>query len=171
VYRGFEALLGVGRSGAVQGKEVLRDAEEYVQSRREWEGFVKLDKRVQDVESDITSIKRVIHESEGMDTGEEGSAKWADIDLKTVSLPSRFPTSPMESEDRPKASRILSNVGRSFSSNIIGAPRRVGSFAGNLYRPKDKRVDGDAPGTPDGSETKESEGLLARVQHASDDVE
>ena len=171
VYRGFEALLGVGRSGAVQGKEVLRDAEEYVQSRREWEGYVKLDKRVLDIESDITGIKRVIHESEGMDTGEEGSTKWADVDLKTVSLPRRFPTSPVEGEERPKASRILSNVGRSFSSNIIGAPRRVGSFAGSLYRPKDRRADGDVPGTPDSVETKESEGLLARAEHASDDVE
>jgi hypothetical protein len=169
VYRGFEALLGVGRSGAVQGKEVLRDAEEYVRSRRDWEGYVKLDKRVQDIESDITGIKRVIHESEGLDTGEEGSTKWADIDLKTVSLPSRFPTTAVDGEEPRKASHILSNVGRSFSSNIIGAPRRVGSFAGSLYRPKDKKSNGDAPGTPDGLEDREADGLLAN--HSSDDVE
>jgi hypothetical protein len=31
-----------------------------------------------------------------------------------------------------------SNVGRSFSASVISAPRKVGGFAGGLYRPKKK---------------------------------
>jgi hypothetical protein len=54
VFRGFEALLGVGKSGVVQGKEVISDAEEYIADRKEWEGYSKLETRVADIEHDIT---------------------------------------------------------------------------------------------------------------------
>jgi hypothetical protein len=141
VFRGFEALLGVGKSGVVQGKEVISDAEEYIADRKEWEGYSKLETRVADIEHDITGIKRVVHESEGLETGEEGSTRLSELDLKTVSLPTRHPVSPLEDGERRRGSNILSsvgNVGRSFSSGLVSAPRRVGSFAGGLYRPKDK---------------------------------
>jgi hypothetical protein len=80
-------------------------------------------------------------ESEGLETGEEGSTRLSELDLKTVSLPTRHPVSPLEDGERRRGSNILSsvgNVGRSFSSGLVSAPRRVGSFAGGLYRPKDK---------------------------------
>jgi len=163
VFRGFEALLGVGKTGAVQGKEVLRDADEYIQHRTEWEGYSKLQKRIDDIESDITGIKRIIHENEGLDIGEDELTKWSDIELRTVSLPTRHPISPVEIDEKRRGSQILAIVGRSFSSGIVGAPRRVGSFAGGLYRKdkKDIRDTGDA----------EKDGLLDGKQGVEDDVE
>lgn len=144
VYRGFEALLGVGKSGAVQGKEVIKDASEYIDHRKDWDGYVKLQKRIEDVEHDLTGVQRVIHESEGLEIDE--TTKWADLELRTVAVPTRHPASPVDG-DR-KGSRILSNVGsvgRSFSSSVIGAPRRMGSFAGGLYKPKDKEEEERSP--------------------------
>ena len=163
VFRGFEALLGVGKTGAVQGKEVLRDADEYIQDRTEWEGYAKLQKRIDDIESDITGIKRIIHENQGLDIGEEGLTKWSDIELRTVTLPSRHPTGPVEVDERRRGSQILASVGRSFSSGIVGAPRRVGSFAGGLYRKDKKETDGHGDA--------ERDGLMNGKHGGEDDVE
>lgn len=142
VFRGFEALLGVGKSGAVQGKEVIKDAGEYIDHRQSWEGYTKLQKRIEDIEHDLMSVQRVIHESEGLETDE--TTKWADLELRTVTVPSRLPATSVEGSR--KGSRILSNVGnvgKSFSSSVIGAPKRMGSFAGGLYKSKDKTEEGE----------------------------
>ena len=138
VFRGFEALLGVGKSGAVQGKKVLQDADEYVTDRLSWAGYNKLEKRIEDVESDVTRIKGVAHEMEGMDTGDEAApTKWSEVELRTIAVPARSLLGLPEREAQRRGTNLLSgvgNVGRSFSATVLTAPRRVGSFAGGLYR-------------------------------------
>lgn len=189
VYRGFEALLGVGKSGAVQGKQVMNDAREYIHHRLAWEGFTKLQNRVRDVESDLTVLKRTIHELEGMEIEKEDElsrrSPWAELDLKTVSatrsmfssspLPSPFPhNSPLNHENNPMdglgkrraVSGLLNgvgSVGRSFSSSVIGAPRRVGTFAGGMVRGASKSSAPEKNG-------HESEKMLGS-RHSEDDVE
>ena len=179
VFRGFEALLGVGKSGAVQGKEVIKDAEAYISDRTAWECYARLEKRVGDTEHDLTTLKRVVHELEGMEIeGDETvtqKSPWTNLDLKTVSpTPQRsFPSlswplggERLDVDPRRRTSSIFSSVGdvsRSFSASVIGAPRRVGSFAGGLYRGKSQ--DGHAD-----HEQREGEGLL-RDGKAEDDVE
>jgi len=161
VYRGFEALLGAGAgSGAVQGKEVMRDVREYVEEKRQSEGYVKLSKRVEDIEHDLALLKRSVHEVEGMEVdngaGEENTGKrkhsvsvWQTLKLRTVTpTVTRVSASPVESSspvdvdlDAHRRTSLLSSmgssvgsVGRSFSATVIGTPKRVSGIAGGLYR-------------------------------------
>ena len=159
VYRGFEALLGVGQSGAIQGKEVIKDAEEYVTSRLSTDAVGRLSRRVGEIELDLTTIKTELHKLEGIDAasvsdqvrrGEDLSSTtiWERIEYRTITPPSRrsFPSSPssfleqrspaLGFDPRRRTSNIMSsvgNVGRSFSASLVGAPKRMGSFAGGLY--------------------------------------
>jgi len=57
----------------------------------------------------------------------------------------------------------VSSVGRSLSASVISAPRKVGGFAGGLYKPKKKDV--QSPGKGEGEE----EGMMRRKE--DDDVE
>ncbi|RXK41776.1 hypothetical protein M231_01011 [Tremella mesenterica] len=65
LFSGFEALLGVG--SVVHSSQVLRDAKDYVDDRLGWEGYNKLERKIEELESDLTLIQRVLHESEGME--------------------------------------------------------------------------------------------------------
>ncbi|EIW69818.1 hypothetical protein TREMEDRAFT_12156, partial [Tremella mesenterica DSM 1558] len=65
LFSGFEALLGVG--SVVHSSQVLRDAKDYVDDRLSWEGYNKLERKIEELESDLTLIQRVLHESEGME--------------------------------------------------------------------------------------------------------
>ncbi|ORY35668.1 hypothetical protein BCR39DRAFT_511403 [Naematelia encephala] len=157
VFRGFEALLGVGSSGAVQGKQVVQDAREYLEDRTEHGPYPKLESKVADVERDLAIIKRTLHETtEGMEmdkdkesgndrTNKRGSI-WTSVKLSTVSTPttrslvnsSSPPESPV-SENRRRTTSLFAGVGsagRTFSASVIGAPRRAvtGGFTGGLYR-------------------------------------
>jgi hypothetical protein len=82
VYRGFEALLGVGGSGngasaggstsvsgggVVQTKDVLADARAFVEHKNLSSDFGKLETKVKDLELDLSNIKSKVHEIEGMD--------------------------------------------------------------------------------------------------------
>jgi hypothetical protein len=167
----------------------MNDAREYIHHRLAWEGYTKLQNRVRDVESDLTVLKRTIHELEGMEIAKEDElsrrSPWAELDLKTVSatrsmfssspLPSPFPpNSPLNHEKNPMdglgkrraVSGLLNgvgSVGRSFSSSVIGAPRRVGTFAGGMVRGASKSSAPEKNG-------HESEKMLGS-RHSEDDVE
>lgn len=182
VYRGFEALLGVGvGSGALQGKGVMRDAREYVTDKRQEEGFAKLAKRVENVEHDLALLKRTVHEVEGMevDKGEEDVGKgkrsiWQNLELRTVTptttriaaSPIVIPSPDSEFGDPSRKPSLLSSVGsvgRSFSASVIGAPRRVSGLAGGLYRGPKGSLGGPAARSKD----RDTDGLLME----EDDVE
>lgn len=172
VYRGFEALLGVG-TGVVQSKDVLKDAREFVDFKMLGEGFAKLSSKVGDLEDDLSSLKAKIHELDGMDLssptppGDAGSdtppvvspttdtptsssagffksssSVWTSLSLKSVDVTPPVTPSPSIEEGRRKLGSGMfggvSNVGRSFSASVISAPRKVGGFAGGLYRPRRK---------------------------------
>lgn len=104
VFRGFEALLGVG--SVVQSSEVLKDAKEFVEDKlgegRGRAGFDRLEKKVEDLEHDLAVLKAKVHEVEdGMEitipiaTAETESEQtnstlgsiWADLPLRTVTPP------------------------------------------------------------------------------------
>lgn len=153
VYRGFEALLNVGKGGMVHSGEVISDAEEYVQDRSAGETSTKLQTRVADIEADLSLLKEKIMEYQGAGAPEDAEEEpkkasksrsvWTDIPLKTVSPIHARTTSPLGTPtDSPGASprqnpmAVMGNMGRSFSASIVGAPRKVSGFAGGLYRPK-----------------------------------
>jgi hypothetical protein len=167
VYRGFEALLGVGGNGAVQGSEVLRDAREYAEEKEkegETGSFRRLEKKVGDLEHDIVLLKRTVHEVEGMDlsdidiTGQdEGQEKkknprtiWHGIKLRTITItpPSPIFGQTVNTDSRRRTTSLLSSVGsvgRSFSSTVVGTPRRaVSGFTGGLYKGKKGKANGKA---------------------------
>jgi hypothetical protein len=179
VYRGFEALLGVGfmnggGGGVVQSNNVFEDAREFVAFKLN-DGWSKLNGKVGDLEMDLSTVKSKIHELEGMDlTYEEESPSlqrtnsdvstpkpksiWNTLDLKTVTL---APTTPIPEEGRRRLGQGVfggvSSVGRSFSASVISAPRKVGGFAGGLYKPKNKK--------------SEEVGLIQDNNREADDVE
>ncbi|ORX41163.1 hypothetical protein BD324DRAFT_654716 [Kockovaella imperatae] len=159
VYRGFEALLGVEKSGAIQGKNVLSDAKEYLEEQEAKGTMYKLQKRVEDTEADITMIKTQLHRLEGMEvaeedlseTDEEGERRsrsvWSTLHYRTVTptIPKPFPllqssflsdqSGQSDNDPRRRGTGLFSgmgSVGRSFSSTIVGAPRRVGGLASGL---------------------------------------
>lgn len=135
----------------------MADARDYLSSQMERDIFGRLEKRIRDVEHDITAIKTQLHKLEGMDIqaetedAEESRSIWTQVKYRTVtpttprpfpSFPS-FPSSPSfqnhdsDGDPRKRTSSLFSsvgNVGRSFSASIVGAPRRMGSFAGGLHR-------------------------------------
>jgi hypothetical protein len=201
VYRGFEALLGVGEGGGVvQSKDVLGDAREYVIFKKdETGGWVKLNGKVQDLEMDLMSIKSKIHELEGMeisfdadvdvDVGREDEeignlpspslsptisksspilrprniSIWTTLPLRTITT-APTPTAPVEEGAGGGRRRLglgggmfggVSSVGRSLSASVISAPRKVGGFAGGLYKPKTKVSAGEG----------EKEGLINENQN------
>jgi hypothetical protein len=180
VYRGFEALLNVGHGGMAHAGEVIADAEEYVSDRSAAGPFDKLQARVADIEADLSTLKeRVIQyqgagapEDEPNQETEKGRSKflaksvWSDVPLITVSPIHVRSASPLNSpkldspSSSPRASPIavMGNMGRSFSSSIVGAPRKVSGFAGGLYRPRKK----------EGQVVSEREEL---VRNGEDDVE
>lgn len=162
VYRGFEALLGVGLGGVVQSSSVFEDAREFVAFKLN-EGWTKLNGKVGDLEMDLSTVKSKIHELEGMDlsydeeptspslsrTGSNANVEtpslkpksiWNTLDLKTVTL---APTTPVPEGGRRRLGQGVfggvSSVGRSFSASVISAPRKVGGFAGGLYKPRNKK--------------------------------
>nr|XP_019000654.1 uncharacterized protein I203_06699 [Kwoniella mangroviensis CBS 8507]OCF64115.1 hypothetical protein I203_06699 [Kwoniella mangroviensis CBS 8507] len=184
VYRGFEALLNVGKTKKNQSKEnIMNEVKEYISAKDESkdEGYKRLKVRIENIESDLTEIKRVIHSTQldGMDltdqeTGGKRNDVWGTIELKTINIPTTsnrsafFGISPISSplptpssfgpssplfEGLPnpnspldgyplaigrRTSNMFSTVGnvsRSFSSSVIGAPRRVSDLATGLYRP------------------------------------
>jgi len=174
VYRGFEALLGVGGGGVVQSSNVFEDAREFVTFKLN-EGWTKLSGKVGDLEMDLSTVKSKIHELEGMDlTYEEESPSlnrtnsdistpkpksiWSTLDLKTITL---APTTPVPEEGRRRLGQGVfggvSSVGRSFSASVISAPRKVGGFAGGLYKPRNKK--------------SEEVGLIQDNNDRGDDVE
>ena len=58
----------------------------------------------------------------------------------------------------------VSSVGRSLSASVISAPRKVGGFAGGLYKPKKRDVSTNNPSRG------EEEGLMQNKRE-DDDVE
>jgi hypothetical protein len=178
VYRGFEALLGVGGGGVVQSSNVFEDAREFVAFKLK-DGWTKLSGKVGDLEMDLSTVKSKIHELEGMDLSYEEEPTspslsrtglnvetpiskpksiWNTLDLKTVTL---APTTPIPEEGRRRLGQGVfggvSSVGRSFSASVISAPRKVGGFAGGLYKPKNKK--------------SEEVGLIQDNNREADDVE
>ena len=264
VYRGFEALLGVGSSttasgsgsggsgsgfafgggrggSVVQSKDVLKDAGEFVIHKQSSEEFGKLEKKVRDLEYDLSSIKAKCHELEGMDldstphitstgTGtdpttltptltspnpnvnhnteqpkERGFLKptpsiWSSLELLSISNPTPRPTPPstpsLSSTSNGAGNGIgvedgrkrlgsgmfngVSSAGRSFSASVISAPKKMGGFAGGLYRPKRKdnsqsldqaQVQAQEKGKEQGQGQGESERLISDNKEREDDVE
>jgi len=180
VFRGFEALLGVGfnlngqGAGVVQSKDVFEDAREFVEFKIS-DGWGKLSSKVGDLEMDLSTVKSKIHELEGMDlssipieeeptspslsrTGSSDTTPstttstpkvksiWNTLDLRTVTP---APTTPIPEEGRRRLGLGqgmfggVSSVGRSFSASVISAPRKVGGFAGGLYKPRSKARAGE----------------------------
>jgi len=167
VYRGFEALLGVGfGGGVVQSGNVFQDAKGFVEFKLNGiDGWGKLNGKVNDLEMDLSTVKSKIHELEGMDLSYEdeqppslsrgnsnsntdtnptaptpkSKSIWNTLDLKTVTL---TPTTPVPEDGRRRLGQGMfggvSSVGRSFSASVISAPRKVGGFAGGLYKPRNK---------------------------------
>lgn len=175
VFHGFAALLGVGASGVVQAASVLRDAVGYTEARVGADTPIeRLDSRVGEIEHDLAIIKRTLHEAEGMDAPAEDTpagkgrrqSVWTTLALKTVTptlrptVPLLLPVSESDDDEEPRrvrgAGSLLSSVGRSFSSGVVGAPRRVSGLAGGLYRPRKE-------------DDKEKEPLVERK--SEDDVE
>lgn len=246
VYRGFEALLGVGTSttatgsgsgsgsgfafgggrSVVQSKDVLKDAGEFVTYKQSSEEFGKLEKKVRDLEYDLSSIKAKCHELEGMDldsnplahgesstsTGtslspnpsvnpnidqskERGFLKptpsiWSSLELLSISNPTPRPTPPSTpsissfgpgpghgagqggNEDGRKRLGSgmftgVSSAGRSFSASVISAPKKMGGFAGGLYRPRRK----DQPQTQDQSQAQAQSQSQSQTQAQSQSQE
>lgn len=102
---GFAALLGVGASGVVQAASVLRDARTYADGRMGPDTpNARFSSRVADVEHDLATIKRTLHEMEGMDAPEEEPASaggkkkkrspFAGLQLRTVSALPLTPRTP-----------------------------------------------------------------------------
>ncbi|WRT70544.1 uncharacterized protein IL334_007542 [Kwoniella shivajii] len=200
VYRGFEALLNVGKG---KKENTMDEVREYVDAKNDEndDGWNRLRLRVERIENDLAEIKRVIHEMEGMEVthwdqthleSEDRKSKkiiWEGINLQTVSIPSHTRSSilnlspvnsPLNSpsiDGLPSSASIhgngngfdpirktsnmfssVGNVGRSFSSSVIGAPRRVSGLATGLYRPGNKKHEGD-------------QGLVNHAVDEDDDVE
>lgn len=99
VFHGFAALLDVGGRGVVRAASVLRDARSYAASRSgDGTTYARLDLRVTDIEHDLMTIKRAMHEHAGEVEPEEpqqaangmaalGRRKpsvWQSLPLKTV---------------------------------------------------------------------------------------
>ncbi|EJT50787.1 hypothetical protein A1Q1_08045 [Trichosporon asahii var. asahii CBS 2479] len=99
VFHGFAALLDVGGRGVVQAASVLRDARSYAASRSgDGTTYARLSVRVSDIEHDLMTIKRAMHEHAGEVEPEEvqpqvngmaalGRRKpslWQSLPLKTV---------------------------------------------------------------------------------------
>ncbi|WVF68027.1 hypothetical protein IAT40_002789 [Kwoniella sp. CBS 6097] len=226
VYRGFEALLNVGK-GTGKKDGIMDEVREYIEVKGDDkdENWNKLRKRVENVENDFAEIKRIIHEGEGMEVSHENdehdhesSAEgfmkrkksiWDGVELKTVSVPIRGASTPGYSplntplgsplldalanspsslvspggsatgagggfgagfDPRRRTSNMLSSVGsvgRSFSSSVIGAPRKVSGLASGLYR--GPGLGGLGGGKGKGHEG-ETEGLVKRFDE-EDDVE
>jgi len=180
VYRGFEALLGVGAgSGAVQGKDVMSDARDYVNEKLVGERNAKLAKRVEDVEHDLVLLKRTVHEVDGMEVdkscdedaeGVDGSGSgsgsknvWCNLDLRTITTASGRSIDTAILSSRRQTTALLSSVGsvgRSFSASVIGTPRKVSSLAGGLYH-----------GTIGSPRSKNSTGESDSLLEEEDDVE
>ena len=168
--------MGVGLGGVVQSSSVFEDAREFVAFKLN-EGWTKLNGKVGDLEMDLSTVKSKIHELEGMDlsyeeeptspslsrtTSDISTPKpksiWNTLDLKTVTL---APTTPIAEEGRRRLGQGVfggvSSVGRSFSASVISAPRKVGGFAGGLYKPRNKK--------------SEEVGLIQDNNDRGDDVE
>jgi hypothetical protein len=157
VYRGFEALLNVGKTGTVRSGDVLQDARDYVEDRTSGDVFSKLQGRVSDIEKDVGEVRAKVME---LLAAPEAEGNWADLELLSVTV--RIPTVELESPLSPNGGErrgpmgVMGSMGRSFSSSIVGAPRKVSGFAGGLYRQK---------------EGKEGYGMKAEEKRLVDDVE
>lgn len=194
VFRGFEALLGVGgKSGVTQGREVIRDAREYVAEKQEGGTWKRLEERVREVEDDLMKIKGALHEGQGMEPervdteDEEGSREskdrrsvWERLELKTIVPPASARGSARSpaggDKRRPNLLSSVGSAGRSFSASVIGTPRRVGGFASGLYRgpPSGRGQNGKKDGKGETREEEESDGLLmdgSDDRREEDDVE
>ncbi|WWC65362.1 uncharacterized protein I303_107980 [Kwoniella dejecticola CBS 10117] len=237
VYRGFEALLNVGQKK--QSKEdIMDEIREYVKAKSEGTTWDKLRDRIENIELDLTSIKRAIHEMDGMamsespvsqdqSKGKRNHSIWDNLDLKTVSIPntqnqnqikSFFGISPISSPlNTPSPSideygngngygygfgfaqsipnsapsntttfhldpirrtsnvfHTVGNVGRSFSSSVIGTPRRVSDLATGLYRPnndRNRRTDSEAGAGAGAEEQRQRESLIGSHKINEDDHE
>ncbi|WWC72452.1 uncharacterized protein I206_106414 [Kwoniella pini CBS 10737] len=67
VYRGFEALLNVGKKKQSKKEEIMNEIKEYVKSKKESLSWEKLKIRIENIEFDLMLIKRSIHEIDGME--------------------------------------------------------------------------------------------------------
>ncbi|OCF43652.1 hypothetical protein I317_02544 [Kwoniella heveanensis CBS 569] len=155
VYRGFEALLNVGKgSGKKDG--IMDEVREYIDVKGDEtdESWNRLKKRVQNVENDFAEIKRIIHEGEGMEVSHdndeheyepehqherqqsEGFAKrkksiWDGVELKTVSIPIRGTSTPGYSPlNTPLGSPLLDALANSPAS--LASPMSASSIGGGF---------------------------------------
>jgi hypothetical protein len=157
VYRGFEALLTVGNTGTVRNGDVLQDARDYVEDRTSGDVFSKLQSRVDDVEKDLGQVRGKVMELLASPEIEEN---WEDLELLSISV--KTPAPEIDSPLSPNGERrgpmgVMGSMGRSFSSSIVGAPRKVSGFAGGLYRHKEgKEVNG--------ARAEEKKGLVDDVE-------
>ncbi|WVR08464.1 hypothetical protein IAU60_005519 [Kwoniella sp. DSM 27419] len=139
VYRGFEALLNVGKGK--EKREVMDEVREYldVKGGEEDEGWKRLKRRVGEVENDLAEVKRVIHESEGMQVAswhdaeddpehppnssgptERRKSVWDTLALKTVSAPIRASAPWYSPTSSPLGSPL--SEGLPSSSSVNGIP-------------------------------------------------
>ena len=161
VYRGFEALLNVGKTGTVRNGDVLQDARDYVEDRTSSDVYDKLQSRVTDVEKDVGAVRgRVMELLAAPDSTEEN---WEDLELQSITI--KTATADLDSplgSPRRSPRGMKGSMGRSFSSSLVGAPRKVSGFAGGLYRPKEAKEGRDHAGA---NGTKEEEkGLVDDVE-------
>ncbi|WVW81005.1 hypothetical protein I302_102996 [Kwoniella bestiolae CBS 10118] len=199
VYRGFEALLNVGKGKNTQS--MMHEIREYTASKEKGndEGYRRLEGRIAGIESDLTEIKKVIHSSqiEGLSgtTDQDGEKKsksiWDKIELKTITIPSNptksfFGVSPISSP--LPSSPLFEGLPHSPLDGPIAMGRRTSnmfSTVGNVSRSfgssvigAPRRVSDLATGLyrPDTAghrkqdqDQEEQAGLVARVDE--DDVE
>jgi hypothetical protein len=91
---------------------------------------------------------------------------WHSLSLRTIAPPPI--STPLDEQEGSGRKRLgmfggVGSVGRSLSASVISAPRKVGGFAGGLYKPK-KKSDGH-----DSRKEQEEEGLM--LGKRDDDVE
>jgi hypothetical protein len=150
-FHGFAALLGVGASGVVQAASVLRDAKAYIATRiGDGTPAFRFQLRVADIENDLATIKRTLHEMEGMDipteddVGKKGTgaaprkrSPFATLDLRTVSPLPLTPRTPRPSPRTPSAPHALATaLAGDDSDDDLPQPRTPSAGAGfGLPRP------------------------------------
>ncbi|WVQ95587.1 hypothetical protein IAU59_002684 [Kwoniella sp. CBS 9459] len=156
VYRGFEALLNVGK-GTGKKDGIMDEVREYIEVKGDMkdESWNKLRKRVENVENDFAEIKRIIHEGEGMEVSHENDdhdaelgqgqdhessvgfmrrkkSLWEGVELKTVSVPIRGTSTPGYSPlNTPLGSPLLDALANSPSS--LASPMSGSNASGSGF--------------------------------------
>lgn len=109
VFHGFAALLDVGGRGVVQAASVLRDARSYAASRSgDGTTYARLSVRVTDIEHDLMTIKRAMHEHAGDVEPEEPTPQQNGMAALGRKRPSLWQTLPLKTVTTTRGPVLLS---------------------------------------------------------------